>query len=128
MTRKLIPAAALFAEWRHESTYVREHASLEEEFALAAALIDARREAQLTQEDFATRMQTSQQRLRALRRQGQSAAENLAAFCRRNRYLSKMRNIDKVANGLDLPLASWFFRAFKRASTTASATFSMAGA
>lgn len=61
MNRKMIPADELFAEWRKDPAYVSEYARLEEEFALAAALIDARGQAQLTQEDVATRMQTSQQ-------------------------------------------------------------------
>ena len=61
MTHKMIPAGDLFAEWRKDPAYVREHAGLEEEFALAAALIDARGQAQLTQEDVAAKMQTSQQ-------------------------------------------------------------------
>jgi DNA-binding XRE family transcriptional regulator len=61
MARKMIPAEELFAEWRKEPAYVREHAGLEEEFALAAALIDARGQARLTQEDVAAKMHTSQQ-------------------------------------------------------------------
>jgi transcriptional regulator with XRE-family HTH domain len=57
----MIPVEELFSEWRKDPDYVREHAALEEEFALAAALIDARRQAHLTQEDVAARMKTSQQ-------------------------------------------------------------------
>jgi hypothetical protein len=33
-------------------------------------------------------------------------------FLQRNRYLSKMRNSDKVANGIDKPLAMRIFDAF----------------
>ena len=51
----------IFAEWRKSPSYVREYDALEAEFALAAALIDARAKAGLSQEDLAARMQTSQQ-------------------------------------------------------------------
>jgi transcriptional regulator with XRE-family HTH domain len=57
----MIQAEELFREWRNDPGYVREHAALDEEFALAAALIDARSQARLTQEDVAARMKTSQQ-------------------------------------------------------------------
>lgn len=50
----------LFAEWRKDPAYVREYAALEEEFALAAALIKARADAALTQEELAVRMGTTQ--------------------------------------------------------------------
>lgn len=55
-----IPASKLFREWRKDPEYVREYDALEEEFALAAALIAARAEAGLTQEEVAERMGTTQ--------------------------------------------------------------------
>jgi DNA-binding XRE family transcriptional regulator len=61
MRRKMIPAEELFAEWRRDPKYVREYNAMEEEFALAGALIDARSKARLTQADVARRMRTSQQ-------------------------------------------------------------------
>jgi DNA-binding XRE family transcriptional regulator len=61
MKRKMIPAEELFAEWRKDPRYAREYGALEEEFALAGVLIDARSKAKLTQGDVARRMRTSQQ-------------------------------------------------------------------
>ena len=50
----------LFAEWRKDPAYIRQYDALEEEFALAAALIKARADAGLTQEELAQRMGTTQ--------------------------------------------------------------------
>src|SRR5437899_692112 len=61
LKRKVIPVEELFTEWRRDLKYVREYDALEEEFALAGALIDARSSARLTQADVARRMRTSQQ-------------------------------------------------------------------
>lgn len=61
MTRKkFIPAKVLFDEWRKDPEYVAAYDALEEEFALASALIGARTHAGLTQEELAERMGTSQ--------------------------------------------------------------------
>ena len=60
MTRRMIPAEEAFAEWRKDPNYVREYDALEEEFALAAALIGARARAELTQGQLAKRMGTTQ--------------------------------------------------------------------
>lgn len=60
MSKKFIPVEDSFAEWRKDPEYVREYDALEEEFALIEALIDARMKADLTQEQVAQRMQTSQ--------------------------------------------------------------------
>lgn len=60
MTRKFIPVSELFEEWRKDPEFVKEYDALEEEFALAAALIDARAKADMTQEQVAERMSTSQ--------------------------------------------------------------------
>jgi ribosome-binding protein aMBF1 (putative translation factor) len=60
MSRKFIPVEESFAAWRRDPSYVKAYDALEEEFALAAALIDARAQAGLSQEQVAKRMKTSQ--------------------------------------------------------------------
>jgi ribosome-binding protein aMBF1 (putative translation factor) len=60
MSSKTIPAERAFAKWRKEPGYEAAYATLDEEFALAAALIKARSEAELTQEDVAKKMGTTQ--------------------------------------------------------------------
>lgn len=57
---RTIPAEKVFAEWRKDPEYVRAYEALEEEFALASAIIGARAHADLTQEELAERMGTSQ--------------------------------------------------------------------
>ena len=59
-TKKFIPAKVLFDEWRKDPEYVAAYDALEEEFALASAVIGARAHAGLTQEELAERMGTSQ--------------------------------------------------------------------
>jgi ribosome-binding protein aMBF1 (putative translation factor) len=60
MTSKLIPVEESFAEWHKDPAYRQAHAALEEEFALAQALIRARTDADISQEEIARRMRTSQ--------------------------------------------------------------------
>jgi len=60
MKQKAIPAERSFAEWRRDLSYVKAYNALDEEFALASALIDARMSAGLSQDDVAKRMKTSQ--------------------------------------------------------------------
>ena len=50
----------LHKKWFRDDDYRREYDALEEEFALASALISARSRAGLTQEELAKRMDTSQ--------------------------------------------------------------------
>jgi transcriptional regulator with XRE-family HTH domain len=50
----------LHKKWMKDPEYRREYDALEEEFALASALIEARSRAGLTQEELAARMETSQ--------------------------------------------------------------------
>lgn len=57
---KTIPAERVFAEWRKDPAYVAAYEALEDEFALASAVIGARAQAGLTQEELAERMGTSQ--------------------------------------------------------------------
>lgn len=47
-------------KWKKDPAFKTEYDALEEEFALAAALIEARKLADLTQEQMAERMETSQ--------------------------------------------------------------------
>jgi phage-related protein/DNA-binding XRE family transcriptional regulator len=61
MSRKFIPVEESFRKWSKVPQFKRAYDALEEEFALAAALIDARGQAGLSQEDVAARMKTSQQ-------------------------------------------------------------------
>jgi ribosome-binding protein aMBF1 (putative translation factor) len=58
--RKFIPVEEAFAEWRKDPAYVAEYEVLEEEFALASALIKARGDADMTQEQVAAAMGTTQ--------------------------------------------------------------------
>lgn len=60
MSRKFIPVEEAFAEWRKDPEYVAAYDALEEEFALASALIRARSEADMTQEQVAKAMGTTQ--------------------------------------------------------------------
>ncbi|HEV8031339.1 MAG TPA: helix-turn-helix transcriptional regulator [Stellaceae bacterium] len=57
---KAIPVEESFAEWRKDPKYVEAYDALEDEFSLAAALIEARARAGLTQQQLADRMHTTQ--------------------------------------------------------------------
>lgn len=50
----------LAAKWRKKESFINEYNTLEEEFALASALIGARAQAGLTQAELARRMGTTQ--------------------------------------------------------------------
>src|SRR5579863_8558073 len=60
MSRKFIPVEESFREWRKDPKYVETYDALEDEFAVAAALIKARSEAAMTQEEVARAMGTTQ--------------------------------------------------------------------
>jgi ribosome-binding protein aMBF1 (putative translation factor) len=60
MTYKFIPAQVLFDEWRKDPEYVKGYDALEEEFARAKMVMDARTHADLSQAELAERMGTSQ--------------------------------------------------------------------
>ena len=60
MKRKLIPAEESFKQWRKDPKFVAAYEALEEEFALASALIKARGAAEMTQEEVAAAMGTTQ--------------------------------------------------------------------
>ena len=60
MKRKFIPVEASFSKWKKDPKYVAAYNALEEEFALASAMIKARAEADMTQEQVAKAMGTTQ--------------------------------------------------------------------
>jgi len=60
MTRKFIPVEEAFREWRKDPEFVAAYDALEDEFAVASALIKARGDAAMTQEQVAKAMGTTQ--------------------------------------------------------------------
>jgi transcriptional regulator with XRE-family HTH domain len=60
MTKKMIPAEKVFADWRKDPTYRKAYEALGEEFSLASTMIRARASAGLTQKQLAHRMRTTQ--------------------------------------------------------------------
>jgi len=60
MKRKFIPATESFAQWKKDPKYNAKYAALEGEFTLASSLIKARSEADMTQEQVAQAMGTTQ--------------------------------------------------------------------
>jgi ribosome-binding protein aMBF1 (putative translation factor) len=60
MKRKFIPAGESFAQWAKDPKYVAAYEALAEEFALASAMIKARGDADMTQEQVAEAMGTTQ--------------------------------------------------------------------
>ena len=60
MSRKFIPVEEVAKEWMKRPEFVAAYDALEDEFAMAAALIKARADADMTQEDVAKAMGTTQ--------------------------------------------------------------------
>ena len=60
MSGRTIPLSELREKWMKNPEFVKEYEALEEEFALASALILARAGAEMTQEDVARAMGTTQ--------------------------------------------------------------------
>ncbi|CAN5307969.1 hypothetical protein BH10PSE7_BH10PSE7_20730 [soil metagenome] len=60
MTRKNIPVEEAAKKWFRDPAFVKAYDALEEEFSLADALIKARAAAEMTQEDVAIAMGTTQ--------------------------------------------------------------------
>jgi ribosome-binding protein aMBF1 (putative translation factor) len=60
MTRRYIPVEEAAKKWMEDPAFRAEYDALEDEFALASALIKARGDADLTQEQLAAAMGTSQ--------------------------------------------------------------------
>ena len=50
----------LFEDWKKDPEFLKEYEALEGEFSLASALISARAQADMTQQDVAEKMETSQ--------------------------------------------------------------------
>jgi DNA-binding XRE family transcriptional regulator len=59
-SKTTLSAANVFKEWHKDPKYVREYDALEQEFALASELIRARKSANMTQEQVADAMGTTQ--------------------------------------------------------------------
>jgi DNA-binding XRE family transcriptional regulator len=57
---KFIPAEESFRKWKKDPKYVAAYNALEKEFAIASAMIKARAEAEMTQEQVAKAMGTTQ--------------------------------------------------------------------
>jgi ribosome-binding protein aMBF1 (putative translation factor) len=60
MTHTFIPAEESFKEWQKDPEYAAAYMALEAEFTLASSLIKARTEADMTQEQVAQAMGTTQ--------------------------------------------------------------------
>jgi ribosome-binding protein aMBF1 (putative translation factor) len=60
MTRKYIPVEEVAKEWMKDPEFVAAYDALENEFAVATALIKARSDAEMTQEQVARAMGTTQ--------------------------------------------------------------------
>ena len=60
MKTKFIPVEESFKKWKKDPKYVAAYNALDEEFALASAMIKARADADMTQEQVATAMGTTQ--------------------------------------------------------------------
>jgi len=60
MTRKFIPAEESFKQWKKDPKFRTAYAALGEEFALASVMIKARGDADMTQEQVAKAMGTTQ--------------------------------------------------------------------
>jgi DNA-binding XRE family transcriptional regulator len=58
--KKLVPVGAATEAWRKDPAYRVAYDALDEEFTLASALIEARSAADISQEEIARRMHTSQ--------------------------------------------------------------------
>ncbi len=60
MTKTFVAVESLFEKWQKDPDYRAEYDALEDEFALASALIAARVQADMTQEQVAQAMGTTQ--------------------------------------------------------------------
>jgi transcriptional regulator with XRE-family HTH domain len=59
MKRKSIPVSESFAQWRKDPAFRKAYDALDQEFALASAMIQARAKAHMTQEQVARAMGTT---------------------------------------------------------------------
>lgn len=93
----------LHSRWMQDTAYQEAYDSLEEEFALAQAIIEARMKAGLTQEQLAERMETSQSAIARLE-SGRSipSARTLTRFAKATGTrlrISFERDADEGASG-----------------------------
>jgi ribosome-binding protein aMBF1 (putative translation factor) len=80
---RFVPVEESFKAWEGDASFVRAYRDLDDEFALAAALIDARGQAGLSQGVVAARMQTSQQAISRLEGgRGNPSLETLKRFAK----------------------------------------------
>lgn len=86
MSRKLIPAADVIAHWRHQPALAAAHDGLDDEYALASALMEARSRAGMTQAEVAQAMGTTQAVVARLESGGSlPSTRTLARFARATR-------------------------------------------
>jgi ribosome-binding protein aMBF1 (putative translation factor) len=84
MSKKLVAAADLHATWMKRPGYAKAYATMEPEFVLASAIIEARAKAGLTQEQLAERMQTTRTAIARLE-SGRQMPSTPRKVCRRHR-------------------------------------------
>jgi len=83
MNRTFVPVEESFKSWDKDKRFLQAYRDLEDEFALAAALIDAREHAGLSQEAVAAQMRTSQQAISRLEGgRGNPSLETLKRFAK----------------------------------------------
>jgi len=83
LSRKPVPVEKSFAKWRKSPVYREAYAASDEEFALAAELIKARTRADISQEEIARRMRTSQPAVARLEGgQGNPSVNTLRRYAR----------------------------------------------
>jgi ribosome-binding protein aMBF1 (putative translation factor) len=83
MSRKPIPVEKSFVKWRKNLAYRAAYAALDDEFTLAAELIKARTSADISQEEIARRMRTSQPAVARLEGgQGNPSVNTLRRYAR----------------------------------------------
>lgn len=96
---RLIPADRVFAKARRAPGYRKAYAALEEEFSLVAALIEARLESGLTQEQVAKSMNTTQAVIARLEGGGrQPSTRTLHRFARATGHRLKI-SFEPEGNG-----------------------------
>jgi hypothetical protein len=77
----MIPVEESFTAWRKDPEYEKAYNALENEFSLAAALLEARTRAGLTQEPLAARMQTTPACSHARKRRSNGSPRRRACGC-----------------------------------------------
>ena len=86
MKRQYISAEESLRKWRKDPTYVAAFDALEDEFAVASALIKARGDAAMTQEQVARAMGTTHAVVAAGKRQDHAIDSHAGAVCQGHAY------------------------------------------